>query len=71
MNLRKQIAQSGSHKIKKMRLETALKAQSRRIFCALFFSEAILQHPLLPGETRFAFSIAPNPLFGVKWDICR
>jgi hypothetical protein len=47
MNFRKQIAQSGSHKIKEMRLETALKAQSRRIFCALFFSKAILQQPLI------------------------
>jgi hypothetical protein len=30
-----------------MRLETALSAQSKRIFCALFFVQAILQQPLL------------------------
>jgi hypothetical protein len=35
-----------------MRLEMALEAQSRRIFCALFFCEAVLQQPLLGGVLK-------------------
>jgi hypothetical protein len=57
MNLQWQFAQRNSLKSKKMRLETAPSAQSKRIFCALFFGQAILQQPLSAG---LRFRVAPR-----------